>query len=114
MIAAVSASSSSRTTGRRRCVARGCPITPQARRSETSILERTSATQSRRREGLSIFPQALTYQDQLVQRQLRDRLSQPLVLSLQILQALSLIELQPAIVASPANGMDGSPSFLSG
>ena len=30
----------------------------QARRSETSVLERTCSTQSRRREGLSIFPQA--------------------------------------------------------
>jgi hypothetical protein len=68
----------------------------------SSSLTPLSETQSRRREGLSIFPQELTYQDQLVQRQLRDRLAKAIILLLKILQALGLIELETAIVAPPA------------
>ena len=39
-----------------RCVERGCPMTLQARRSETSNTERICTTHLRRRSGLSIFP----------------------------------------------------------
>jgi hypothetical protein len=49
-------------------------------------------------------------QDQLVEREFRDGLPQPLVLPLQLLQPLRLIELQAAVLAPPLNGMDGSPS----
>jgi len=40
-MASVSSASSSRIFGVRRCVARGCPTTEHARRSETGICERT-------------------------------------------------------------------------
>ena len=50
----VNAASSSRTFGFRRCVARDCPTTEQARRSDTVSCERTCSTHARLREGLSI------------------------------------------------------------
>ena len=53
-------------------------------------------------------------QDQLVQRQVGDRLAQPHILSLQILQPFHLVRLQAAILLTPANGMDGSPSRTAG
>src|SRR5438132_13668616 len=45
--------------------------------------------------GLEVSPGSLL-QNELVQRQIRDRLAQPAVLELKLLQALDLLNLQPA------------------
>jgi len=58
----------------------------------------------------SVFSREGFLQDQLVEREFRDGLPQPLVLPLQLLEPLRLIELQAAVLAPPLNGMDGSPS----
>ena len=50
------------------------------------------------------------FEDQLVQRQIRDRLAETAILPLKLLQALGLIDAKTAIPLRPANGMDGSPS----
>src|ERR1700730_16392298 len=100
-MSAVKAASSSDVLRRRLCVARGCPTTVQARRSETGSRERTCATHARFREGLSISPEGFL-QDQLVERQLRHRPLEPAVLLLHFLEALGLVELQTAVLAPPA------------
>jgi len=51
--------------------------------------------------GLEVSPCGFL-QDQLVQRQVRDRPAKPRVLSLQFLQPLDLIALQPAVLVAPA------------
>ena len=53
-MAAVKAASSSGVFRCRLCVARGCPTTEHARRSETSSCERTCSTHARFREGLKV------------------------------------------------------------
>src|SRR3954452_3122136 len=50
--------------------------------------------------GLEVSPGCLL-QDQLVQREVRNRSAQPRVLSLEILQSLDLIALQPAKLLAP-------------
>ena len=42
------------------------------------------------------------FEDQLLKRQIRDRASEPRVLTLQLLQSLDLIVLQPAVFGSPS------------
>src|ERR1700756_965015 len=51
--------------------------------------------------GLEVSPGSLL-QNELVQRQIRDRLAQPAVLELKLLQALDLLNLQPAKLLTPA------------
>src|SRR5262249_40122694 len=51
--------------------------------------------------GLEVSPGSLL-QNELVQRQIRDRLAQPAVLELKLLQALDLLDLQPAKLLTPA------------
>ena len=51
--------------------------------------------------GLKVSRRGLS-QDQLFERQIGDRLAQPLVLLLQILEALDLVALQPAELLAPA------------
>src|SRR5688572_1133743 len=51
-------------------------------------------------EGL-VFSRQSFLQDLLVQRQLRDRLLQTLVLALELFQALGLINLQASVLAPP-------------
>ena len=53
-MASVRAASSARTFGWRRCVARDCPTTAHARRSDTGSCERTWSTHARLREGLKV------------------------------------------------------------
>ena len=53
-------------------------------------------------------------EDHLIERQVRDGLAQALVLLLELLHPLHLVELQPAELTPPANGMDGSPSSDAG
>src|SRR5262249_45816696 len=50
--------------------------------------------------GLEVSPGGLL-QNELVQRQIRDRLAQPAVLELKVLQALHLLGLQPAELLAP-------------
>src|SRR5262249_32705879 len=50
--------------------------------------------------GLEVSPGSLL-QNELVQRQIRDRLAQPAVLELKLLQALDLLDLQPAKLLTP-------------
>src|SRR5262249_50978906 len=50
--------------------------------------------------GLEVSPGGLL-QNELVQRQIRDRLAQPAVLELKVLQALHLLRLQPAELLAP-------------
>src|SRR4029078_1124143 len=95
-------SSSSRPRGTLRCVERCCPSAAQARRSETCSCARTCSMQARRRAGgLEVSPGSLL-QNEFVQRQIRDRLAQPAVLELKLLQALDLLDLQPAKLLTPA------------
>lgn len=51
--------------------------------------------------GLVSFPGGLL-QDQLVEREIRDRLPEPLVLDLQVLHAPNLVALQAAVLLAPA------------
>jgi hypothetical protein len=57
--------------------------------------------QARRRAGLRSSPRGLL-QNELVQRQIGDRLAQPAVLEFEVLQALHLLDLQPAELLAPA------------
>src|SRR2546421_12888687 len=50
--------------------------------------------------GLEVSPGSLL-QNELVQRQIRDRLAQPAVLELKLLQAFDLLDLQPAKLLTP-------------
>ena len=50
------------------------------------------------------------FQDQLLERQVRHSLAQPVVLFLKLLEAFHLIALQATKLLAPPNGMDGSPS----
>src|SRR2546421_1218183 len=50
--------------------------------------------------GLEVSPGGLL-QNELVQRQIRDRLAQPAVLEFKVLQALHLLALQPAELLAP-------------
>src|SRR6266566_574680 len=50
--------------------------------------------------GLEVSPRGLL-QNELVQRQIRDRLAQPAVLELKVLQTLHLLALQPAELLAP-------------
>src|SRR4030095_14016110 len=100
MISAVRRSSSSRPRGTLRCVERCCPSAAQARRSETCSCARTCSMQARRRAGLRSFPGSLL-QNELIQRQIGNRLAQPAVLELKVLQALHLLGLQPTKLLAP-------------
>ncbi len=57
--------------------------------------------QARRRAGLRSFP-GRPLQDQLVEREIRNRLAQPLVLGLQLLHPAHLVGLQPTELLAPA------------
>ena len=59
MMSSVRAASSPGVVGGLRCVARGCPKTLQANRSDTASLLTVCRTQSRRRAGLRSFPMQL-------------------------------------------------------
>ena len=95
---AVSAASSSGTFRCRLCVARGCPTKAHARRSETGANGRAERTPACGK-GLVFSLEGL---DQLVERQLRHRLLQTIVLAFEFLQTLRLVELQAAVLAPPA------------
>lgn len=59
-------------------------------------------TQTRRRAGLeTVSPRGLA-EDELVERELRDGLPQPLVLQPEVLHALDPVRLQAAILPPPA------------
>src|SRR5450432_3703302 len=100
-MSAVKAASSSGVFRCRLCVARGCPTTEHARRSETSRCERTCSTHARSGKGL-VFSLESFLQDQFIQRQLGDRPLQAVVLAIEILQTFGLVELQTAVLAPPA------------
>jgi len=51
--------------------------------------------------GLEVSPRGLL-QNELVKRQIGDRLAQPAVLEFEVLQALHLLDLQPAELLAPA------------
>src|SRR3954469_10563700 len=101
MRSAVSASSSSPPRGTLRCVERCWPSALQARRSETLSASITCSTQARRRAGLETSSPRRLLQDQLVERQVRNRLAQALVLGLQLLHAPDLIRLQAPELLAP-------------
>src|SRR5262249_15749887 len=82
------------------CVERCCPSAAQARRSDTCSCARTCSMQARRRARLRSFPGGLL-QNELVQRQIGNRLAQPAVLELKVLQALHLLGFQPAELLAP-------------
>jgi len=115
MMSAVSASSSARPRGTFRRVDRCCPNTRQANRSETRNFRLTWLTQARRRAGLRTFsaiasrsPRRRRYsrgglaRDQLLEREVRNGLPQPLVLLLQLLEPFHLVGLQPAELLPPS------------
>ena len=52
--------------------------------------------------GLSNFPSSDNFQDQLIQRQIRDRLPHTAILVLQVLQTLGLVSTMAAIFLAPA------------
>src|SRR5262249_58672209 len=99
-MSAVRRSSSSRPRGTLRCVERCCPSAAQARRSETCSWARTCSTQARRRAGLRSSPSSLL-QNELTQRQIRNRLAQPAGLQLKVLQALHLLSRHPTELLEP-------------
>ena len=101
MMSVVNASSSGRLCGFLRWVERCWPRTLQAKRSETENFTMTWSTQRRRREGLRSFRGSL-FQDQLLERQVRHCLAQPVVLFLKLFQALYLIALQATKLLAPA------------
>src|SRR5829696_636986 len=98
---ALSRSSSSRPRGTLRCVERCWPSAAQARRSDTPSSRRSARCRPGDARGLEVSPGCLL-QDQLVQRQVGNRSAQPRVLSLEILQSLDLIALEPAKLLAPA------------
>src|SRR5215467_14164363 len=101
MISAVSRSSSSRPRETLRCVERCCPSAAQARRSENAVALAPAQCRHGDARGLEVSPGSLL-QNELVQRQIRDRLAQPAVLELKVLQALHLLDLQPVKLLTPA------------
>src|SRR3954463_996563 len=100
-MSALSRSSSSRTLGTLRCVERCWPSAAQARRSDTPSSRRTCSMQARRRAGLRSFP-GLPPAGSACPAQVGNRSAQPRVLSLEILQSLDLIALEPAKLLAPA------------
>ena len=96
MVSAASRSSLHGPAGILRCVERCCPSAAQARRSETCM---TSLGPARYRRGdargLEVSPGSLL-QNELVQRQVRDRPAQTAILLLELLQALDLVVAAPA------------------
>src|SRR5690606_26190409 len=101
MMSAVNASSSGRLCGFLRWVERCWPRTLQAKRSETENFATKWATQRRRREGLR-SSRGCVFQDQLLQRQIRHRLAQPVILFLEFLQPLHLIAFEATELLAPA------------
>src|SRR4029450_8485185 len=100
-MSALSRSSSSRPHGTLRCVERCWPSAAQARRSDTPSSRRTCSMQTRRRAGLRSFP-GLPPAGSACPASGGNRSAQPRVLSLEILQSLDLIALEPAKLLAPA------------
>src|SRR3569833_456809 len=100
MMSVVNASSSGRPCGFLRWVERCWPRTLQAKRSETENCTMTWSTQRRRREGSEVSRGSL-FQDQLLQRQVRHSLAQPVVLFLKLLEAFHLVALQATKLLAP-------------
>src|SRR4051812_12863892 len=97
----VSSSSSGFRVGMYRCVPRGCPKIRQACRSLSPYLCRAVSTACRRRSGLTIFPGRYLVAPAF-QRQIGDKLLQPPVLILELLQSLGLINVETAVLLAPA------------
>lgn len=93
-MSAVSRASSSAPRGAFCFVDLSCPNIAQAFPSDTPSSRTRCSTQTRRRAGLTTFPTHF-FQDRLLQRQVRHRLAQPRVSTLELLQPLRLVELQP-------------------
>src|SRR3954454_23508908 len=75
---------------------------PTSERSKSSAGPFTPATRMPGEGGLIYEPPGCLLQDQLVQREVRNRSAQPRVLSLEILQSLDLIAPEPAKLLAPA------------
>src|SRR5829696_5757588 len=99
-MSALSRSSPSRPRGTLRCVERCWPSAAQARRSDTPSSRRTCSMQTRRRAGLRSFP-GLPPAGSACPASGRQS-AQPRVLSLESLQSLDLIALEPAKLLAPA------------
>ena len=80
---------------------RACPMTRQARRSETPSRVQTWLTTWRLRGGLSSFPRAL-FADRVVQGRVGHQLLQSQVLLLECLQPLGRVQPQAAVRLPPA------------
>src|SRR5262245_56233522 len=100
MISAVRRCSSSRPRGTLRCVERCCPSAAQARRSETCSSLAPAQYRHGDARGLEVSSGSLL-QNKLIQRQIGNRLAQPAVLDLKVLQALDLLDLQPPELLAP-------------
>ena len=98
MMSSVNASSSARPFGVLRWVERCWPRTLQAKRSETENFARRSGDGGK---GSEVSRGSL-FQDQLLERQVRHCLAQPVVLFLKLFQALYLIALQATKLLAPA------------
>src|SRR4249919_1543305 len=96
----VSSSSSGFCVGMYRCVPRGCPTIRQACRSLSPYLCRAQMPAGVAR-GLQ-FSVGDISQHLLLQRQIGDKLLQPPVFILELLQALGLINVQTAVLLAPA------------
>src|SRR3954471_2256521 len=100
MVSAVSRRSSSRPRGTLRCVERCCPSAAQARRRRRAAALAPAQSRHGDARGLEVSPSSLL-QNELIQRQIRNRLTQSAVLELKVLQALHLLRLQPAKLLAP-------------
>src|SRR6516225_2263519 len=100
IISAVRRCSSSRPRGTLRCAERCCPSAAQVRRSETCSCARICSSRHSDAGGLEVSPSSLL-QNELVQRQIGNRLAQPAVLEPKVLQALHLLGLQPTKLLAP-------------
>ena len=101
MIAAVSGFSSAGGAGSLRWVERCWATTRQARRWQISNASCHGRWPADAVKG-SVLSLDNLLQDQRIERKIRHRLPEPLVLLLEILQSPSLADLQPTVLASPA------------
>src|SRR5262249_24619723 len=90
---------------------RVAPSATRARRSETCSCARTCSMQERDARGLEVSPSSLL-ENELIQRQIGNRLAQPAVLELKVLQAFHRLGLAPATLRAPPIICSLAPAHL--
>ena len=84
-------------------------------RSERPYFSRMPRTAGRRRSGLNYVSRRDVLEPLLLQREVRYKAAQPSVLALQLLQALGLLDGDPAVLSTPALiALLADPGLLAG